>query len=840
MRGSQRAPLTRLEVLRGLRLSIWEGIWATAFMALTTGAFQIGFARSLGASDFALGLMAALPAAANLLQLPASLLVERRGERRTFVAFMAAGGRCTWALILLVPFALPAALRLPTFLLLLAISSSLLSASAPAWTSWMSDMVPPRSRGQYFARRNMLASIATMLVPLPAGAFLDQAVRHGRFDPQIGFAVLFAVAVGASLLSLSLILRQPEPPMQTLAAVPGAGGGLRTLTAPITDDPNFRRFLLFAGATVFGQTLAGQFFVAWQVDAAGLKLPYFTVQLLGAVAAGAGLAAMPLMGLLSDKFGSRPVLVLSSVGVIISPFLWLFTNPGENSLWLNVGLIVLLNLCSGAAWAGIGLAQFNLLLGLAPPSGRGTYSALFAALTGIIGAFAPILGGALMVALKPVHIYLLAGLEVNNYKLLFLLTLLVRIGCVFLLSGVRESDSRSARYVLGQLATGARRPVASFVTLRRMGRPVSEGERQRAVSALAEIRSPLAVEELAHALGDVSQEVRERAAHALGEIRDPRAVPALAARLSDPAADIGELAADALGTIGHADATTALMTAAEGPDAGVRVAALRALARIADPACAPVLLRALNPTHPSTCEAASGAVVAIAPYLSSEAAVEALPRLLYLLSQEVDRGMRLTAARALRALLPRFSPATSAEIYRDVHLRLDEETDGAVLAQEAGALVRAGQRAGIPASVLTDTLLPLLRDPAIRGLANTQLLETVAEIGLEAGVFYPYLGLTEIARDEATSRLLQEIKRRAVPPPARSALDAALAAYVSGDYTRCITALWQAVEGAGEPAEGGAQQEVLGGLARLAEAHGDIRAEEALLGTLLTRRILGA
>ncbi|MES2464023.1 MAG: MFS transporter [Armatimonadota bacterium] len=830
----QRAPLTRLDVLRGLRLSIWEGVWATAFVALTTGAFQVGFARSLGASDFVLGLMAALPAAANLLQLPASLYVERHGERRKFAAFTAGGGRWIWALILLIPFVLPPSIQLVSFLLLLALSSSLLSASAPAWTSWMSDMVPPSSRGQYFGRRNMLASLATMLVPLPAGAFLDQAVKYGRFDPQIGFAILFAIAVCASVIALTLILRQPEPPMQTLTAAPGTSGGLRTLAAPLTADPNFRRFLMFAGATVFGQTIAGQFFTAWQVDATGLHLPYLTVQLLGAVAAGAGLAAMPLFGLLGDKFGWRPVLVLSSMGVVIAPILWIFTVPGENTLWLNIGIIIVLNLFSGAFWAGVGLAQFNLLLGLAPSTARGTYSAVFAALTGITGAIAPILGGAFMAAFEPVRITLIGGLVLNNYKLLFLLTGLIRAGCVFLLSGVKENEARSARYVLNQLASGARRPLTSFLTLRQLGRPVSESERRQAVSALADIRSPLAVEELAHALNDVSQEVRERAAHALGEIRDARAVPALAAKLSDPAADIGEIAADALGNIKHSSATEALMTAAEGPDAGVRVAALRALARIADPACAPVLRRALTAVHPSTCEAASGALVAIAPNLSPEAAAEAVPALVALLLPNVDRGMRLTAARALRALVPRLSREKAAEAYRAVNGCLAEETDAAVLAQKAGTLVRAGQAIGIGAALLTDTLLPLLRRTDIHGLAGAQLLEAVAEIGLEPGEFYPFLGLTDSARDETTSRLLQEMRRRG-PASARRSIDDALTAYTASVYDRCLPALWESVENA-EQAEGA--RALLGGLVRFSDGPRNIRAEEALLGVLLARKML--
>jgi hypothetical protein len=519
--------------------------------------------------------------------------------------------------------------------------------------------------------------------------------------------------------------------------------------------------LLFAGATVFGQTIAGQFFTAWQVDATGLKLPYLTVSFS---ARWRRARALPRPRYLAFS-------AISSAGVPCwccrlsgrhRAHLWVFTVPGETTFWLNVGIIVLLNLFSGAFWSGVGLAQFNLLLGLAPPTGRGTYSAVFAALTGITGAVAPILGGAFMAAFETVRIPIIGGLELNNYKLLFLLTGLIRLGCVFLLSGVKESDARSARYVLNQLAGGARRPLTSFLTLRQLG-PSCERVRASAGGQRAR-RDPLpacrrrACPRPRRRLSGGAGARRPRA----WEIRDPRAVPALVAKLSDPAADIGEIAADALGTIGHESATAALMTAAEGPDAGVRVAALRALARIADPNCAPVLRRAL-PRSPSTCEAASVALVAIAPRLPHEGRNRDAPYLLDLLQPNIDRGMRLTAARALRALIVRLPPEQSAAAYRSLCLHLTNETDGAVLAQIAGATVATGKASGASAAALTQTLLPLLRHQAIHGLAYAQLLQAIAEIGLEPGVFYPYLGLTDSARDETVSRLLGEMRRRAPP-----------------------------------------------------------------------------
>ena len=132
------------------------------FVVLTGGAFQIGFARHIGANDFVLGLLAGLPAAVGLLQIPASLYIERRGERRRFVAFSAGAGRLALAALALVALFLPSSLKLVAFLILLILSSALLTITVPAWTSWMSDLVPNEARGRYFAGRNRLAIASAM------------------------------------------------------------------------------------------------------------------------------------------------------------------------------------------------------------------------------------------------------------------------------------------------------------------------------------------------------------------------------------------------------------------------------------------------------------------------------------------------------------------------------------------------------------------------------------------------------------------------------------------------------------------------------------------------------
>jgi hypothetical protein len=83
-----------------IKNSFGDGIFATVFATLTRGVFLTGFAIHMGMNEFAIGLLAAIPYAATLFQLPASIMITRTGQRKGVTIFNAACGRLTWLLIL--------------------------------------------------------------------------------------------------------------------------------------------------------------------------------------------------------------------------------------------------------------------------------------------------------------------------------------------------------------------------------------------------------------------------------------------------------------------------------------------------------------------------------------------------------------------------------------------------------------------------------------------------------------------------------------------------------------------------------------------------------------------
>ena len=62
---------------RLLRLILYDALASETMGTLTTGVFLVGFAVALGAGNFAIGVLAAVPFCVQLLQIPAVFLVER-------------------------------------------------------------------------------------------------------------------------------------------------------------------------------------------------------------------------------------------------------------------------------------------------------------------------------------------------------------------------------------------------------------------------------------------------------------------------------------------------------------------------------------------------------------------------------------------------------------------------------------------------------------------------------------------------------------------------------------------------------------------------------------------
>ena len=436
-----------------LRNFVLEGALGSVTTTVTMGVYLTGFALILGASDAMIGLIAAVPSLANVLQLLGSYLLIRSGSARRLCLASLLAHRFSWLLIALIPLLGIGGLPPATLLIVgIALASVFASFTNVSWLAWISRVVPRHIRGRFFARRNVVAGVVAMVTGVVAGQYLDrwQAVRPD-LAPQ-GYTLMYGVALVFGFLCWIVIRRIGEAePLEHRSE-----GFLRELRVPLRDR-NFRRLLIFMVSWGFSVRLAAPFFDVYMIR--NLAIPFSTIALFGIVGGVWNILGMRFWGPMSDIRGNKPVLFAGCTLAALTPLLWLFTSPGSyRILWVA-------NILTPLAWASIGLVTSTLLIKMAPPEVASIYFGLFAALVGVAEAIAPGLGGLAAEYFRTVEVSLF-GASFGDLQLLFLLTTLLRVASLPLLLGVRVPDEMEMTNPLRSLRqlreAGGRRRLAAY------------------------------------------------------------------------------------------------------------------------------------------------------------------------------------------------------------------------------------------------------------------------------------------------------------------------------------------------------------------------------------------
>jgi hypothetical protein len=301
-------------------------------------AYVPAFTLAAGHGDAASGLVATLPMlVGSLLQLATPWGVARMRSHRRWVVCSAMGQALSF--LPLAVGALRGELGLGWIFLAAAAYWGFGMAAGPAWNTWVDDLVPTRIRPRFFAARNR-AQQAVLLVSLAAAGALLHAFGAGR--PLAVFALLFAAAALARLASSALLARQSEPhpelPEVREIALSSFFGRLRG-----TDEGRLLRHLLAMQLAVH---VAAPYFTPYMLRHLGLGYAAFSG--LTAAAFVSRVVALPLLGRVAQRFGSRALLRFGATGIVVLPPLWLVS---DDLRWLLV-----VQLLSGLMWASFELS----------------------------------------------------------------------------------------------------------------------------------------------------------------------------------------------------------------------------------------------------------------------------------------------------------------------------------------------------------------------------------------------------------------------------------------------------------------------------------------------------
>jgi MFS family permease len=364
---------------KSLEHSISDGAAFSVMEAFTTN-FITPFALSMQAGTTFISIIATLPALiASFGQLIVNTLLKISSRRKLWIVVGALLQAISWIPLAIIPFWAGDDKLLWLFLLVTA-NAFFLAVINPIWTSLMGDLVPADSRGSYFGKRTSITGLVSFIAMLVAGFTLN--ALSGSINAFVAFGVLFLIAFVARMVSAYYLWQMHEPQFRIG----------RTEEFSLLDfvgrlrSSDYGKFVMYLCLLGFAVNIASPFFSVYMLKNLGFSYMQFT--LITASSVVSSFLTIVMWGKLSDRFGNKRIMILTGVLVPLVPIMWLF--------FTDVWHLILVEIVSGAIWAGFNLTSGNYVYDATSPQKRPRCIAYLNVLRGSAVFVGAILGGFLV------------------------------------------------------------------------------------------------------------------------------------------------------------------------------------------------------------------------------------------------------------------------------------------------------------------------------------------------------------------------------------------------------------------------------------------------------------
>ncbi len=352
-----------------------EGFPAMVTVTLLGAPFLTGYLLLLGASSFQIGLVLAIPALFNLVQIPAAYVMQRFTNRRLGLLIFAGIHRVFWTLTGAVPILVSEHFYFEMYIIFYSIAFFSNAIGSVIWSSLISDMVPAQVRGRYFGIRSTLLW-GTVSVTLFIGGYILDA-----YAGMEGYRILFLICAVGSLMNIITLLFYPNMPFEKSAAP-----NLKLMVRKPFDNPIFLRAMLFITAFLFLQNMVVPLFSLIMLSV--MELSYFVVSILTIVQTVSMMISYYYWGNLNARIPTRKLLFWTFPIIAASCLLW-----GATIVVPALIVLAIIHILLGVGLGGFNLLMFNYIIGDTPKADRPMYIAVFAAVTGVAAFLGPLIGG---------------------------------------------------------------------------------------------------------------------------------------------------------------------------------------------------------------------------------------------------------------------------------------------------------------------------------------------------------------------------------------------------------------------------------------------------------------
>lgn len=387
-----RPPQTSVEDRNAWYLQV-EILWAGILSA--AAAFGSNFAVRLGASNQLIGLMSSVPALlVVILTLPAARLIESRRNPMPLLVGSLFAYRLGFLAIALMPFFVPRH-QAEVFVGLVLLMNAVLAPFNAGWSALLADIVPERNRAIVFARRNIIASAAVIVLVPPIGRLLDLLVFPYGYQLAYGIGFLAGMLSTWDVSKLTVPERVITPRRQG-AKEPLSRATLRRLLA---HHQGFIRITLNTFVFGWGAWMVGPLYIIYYLRQLGASDAW-----VGTLTAVANLSAMIgyyLWPRLIARYGENRILK------------WTIPTGGIFPIWASLArnLTPILGAAGvdGMLMAGVNLSHFNILLKVTPADRRPSYISLYTVCMNAGAFVAPLIGVALADRIGITTVLLIGG-----------------------------------------------------------------------------------------------------------------------------------------------------------------------------------------------------------------------------------------------------------------------------------------------------------------------------------------------------------------------------------------------------------------------------------------------
>jgi len=371
---------------KGLSYVIADGLSAEAMVVFTSGTFLTAMAIHMGATNFQLGLLAALPTFTTIFQLASIWLVQRFNNRKVITSVFNLLARLPLLAIGIMPLLFTGSTTIQVLLVLLFFQHIFGDIAGASWNSWMKDLIPGERLGSFFSKRSRMAQTLNVTLSLATALCIDYVKTHYPAHEITAYTTLFLAGGVLGMFSVFLLLRTPEPQPTVIE------GKVFGLFGKSLKNKNFRNLLAFNSLWAFALNLATPFFAVFMLKTIGLPLSY--VIGLAIISQLSSIAFLKLWGNYSDRFSNKTIINICAPLYITCILAFAFTAM-PSSKPATLAMLLVIHVVSGLSTAGINLALSNIGIKLAPKNEAIVYISAKNMFVAFFSTIAPMIGGLL-------------------------------------------------------------------------------------------------------------------------------------------------------------------------------------------------------------------------------------------------------------------------------------------------------------------------------------------------------------------------------------------------------------------------------------------------------------